>query len=218
MDRIKIVSAGLITALLLITVTLSACTTDDFSKYTRFLFKEDDIRFTRGGVDIGYPLFTFEYPQPLRYLLPNPELLPAEGVIVSFAHDRSNSDIYIEAMKPNPRANILNADSIIENTFTIQRQPGDKFEVMDRSVINIGGQEAEFLTYSYDMNTETLKEVILRVVAFDYQGYVWKIQLFCKQEHYETMAPGFQHLLDTFEFLAPYPEGLKQPPTTLSSQ
>jgi hypothetical protein len=56
------------------------------------------------------------------------------------------------------------------------------------------------------MNTETLRNVVFRIVTFDYKGFIWKIELSSEEADYQKLVPGFQHFLDTFEFLPQYSE------------
>jgi hypothetical protein len=208
----------------MIALTIIGC--KNISDYDAFSFKKDDIRFIMGGVMLEHPLFTFEYPanfiledlnkmHDLKYDIRTTEVgFSRHGTDNSKYLDESV--INIQVFKPEyvGLPGVIDAKTGIEYTINALNKSGN-FKIMERGqkvVAGLSGEYIDFISYSNIGNLRTDREI--RTVYFDYKYFIWWVEMMSPLEVAQKERPYFEHLLQTFKFLAPYPEGLNNVPVS----
>jgi hypothetical protein len=182
--------------------------------YKEFAFQKDDVRFRLGGVILEHPLFTFEYPQCFNLIDPNtmPDIEYDTRVTeVEFTRQGTGelkripvkSSISVRVYKPGLYGD-TDAKTAIENELS-GYEADENFKGLERDSISVAGLSAEYVRFSIsrlfrDRGSPTHNRLV-RLVAFDYAGFVWKIQLVCFEEEIQETQAYFDHLLDTFRIL-----------------
>ena len=100
-----------------------------------------------------------------------------------------------------------NAAELVEDLLNVASH-SPEFQVISRGKTWLGPVEAEEGIYSYRLImgppflTNTIDSVDMkRIVAADYGGRIYSIDLYVEKDKYEDVKEGFEHLLATFRFL-----------------
>lgn len=182
--------------------------------YKEFAFHKDDVRFRLGGVILEHPLFTFEYPQCFNLIDLNvlPDIVyDARVTEVRFTRQGTGelkllpvfSSIDVKVYKPGLYGD-TDARTAIEKELSYYEND-ENFKVLERKSISVAGLSAEYVSFStsmpYSNPSIPTHNRLVRLVAFDYAGFVWKIELACFEEEIQETQAYFDHLLDTFRIL-----------------
>jgi hypothetical protein len=182
--------------------------------YKEFALHKDDVRFRLCGVIIEHPIFTFEYPQCFNLIDLNglPDIVyDARVTEVSFTRRGTGelkllpviSSISVKVYKPGLYGD-TDARTAIEKELSYY-EADENFKVLERGSINVIGLSAEYVSFSTsrlfrDRSFPTHNRLV-RLVSFDYAGFVWKIELVCFEEEIQETQAYFDHLLETFRVL-----------------
>lgn len=183
--------------------------------YKEFAFHEDDVRFSvEGHVIHEHPLFTFEYPQCFNLIDLNalPDIVYDTGVTdVSFIRRGTGelkllpveTSISVIVEKPASWRD-TDARAAIEKALSYY-EADENFKVLERESISVIGLSAEYVSFStsmpYSNPSIPTHNRLVRLVTFDYAGFVWKIELVCFEEEIQETQAYFDHLLETFRVL-----------------
>jgi hypothetical protein len=185
------------------------------SGYKAFAFGEDDVRFTIGGVILEHPLFTFEYPCSFGLVDINrfPDFVYSSDVTaVDFTrYEEGNTfpeeTIELRVHKPGIWGD-TDAKTSVDNVIASDSGNPDyqNFQILERTVVNVDDIPAEYVTYSYHRPAKegfgfSTQERVIRFVAFDYEGFLWKLKMNCFVESAEETEPYFDHLIETFDII-----------------
>jgi hypothetical protein len=209
---------------------ISGC--ENQSGYKTFSFKKNDIRFIIGGVILEHPLFCFDYPQDFNFLdmngLQDFKYNPGDTQVDFSRHGSSNekyldeSNISIEVFKPGYSGfpGVIDAKTGIEYTINGMnaRNVENSFRLLEHNSKEVAGIFAEFIDYLVFQNVGELNlDHETRMVIFDYKGFIWEISIYSPIEQAQKEGHYFDHLLQTFKFLAQYPEGLNNVPESTNN-
>ncbi len=179
--------------------------------YERFTFRDDDLRFLNKSLLNEHPLFTFEYPSCFREVPLGDDLGNFGITEVSFLRKGTGdlkglpveSQINIIVKRPSEALGSNAKVAIEELLKAYENDPNLK--IIERGHVSIAGISAEKITISVSkldtVGFFTPHNRQMRLVAFDYAGFVWQIQMFVFEEEAEETQPYFEHLLQTFKIL-----------------
>jgi hypothetical protein len=215
----------LVTIFIALQILLIGCApASTTNTYNTFYFKANNLRFKYGGISLEHPLFTFEYPsifeptgvETLNDFPPEPPTFVRWITDVTFQRETHN--IFYDSLGVDVYAfgalEYANSEDFINKYLSkMKREDPDNFKIIENISSTFQDIPATYLTYSYQTDNLSTKYYSFssrydRMVVFDYKGVFWKIYAFGDQNNSEEMNTYFQHLLDTFKFLPPYPEGL----------
>lgn len=202
----------LLIPLLAVLMTIGCSNSARNCSYKEFALHKDDVRFRLGGVILEHPLFTFEYPQCFDLIDLNvlPDIVYDTRVTeVRFTRQGTGelkllpvkSSIDVKVYKPGLYGD-TDARAAIEKALSYYKDD-ENFKVLERKSISIAGLSTEYVSFSIsrlfrDSSLYTHNRLV-RLVTFDYRGFVWKIELVCFEEEIQETQAYFDHLIDTFK-------------------
>ena len=209
------------TLIILLSINLAISCNNNNCDYKLFAFKEDDIRIrVIGGVILEHPLFTFEYPRCFELIDLNrmPDIAHYRSYVtdVTFlrrVEDKLFFEEFISVVVHRPGVwGDTDAKTYINNVINMYSSPPDyeNFQLIQKTSINIDGLPAEYISFSYHTPTSEGTSYppydrVVRLVSFDYDGFLWKLRFDCYTESAEETELYFNHLIETFEFIEKEP-------------
>ena len=82
----------------------------------------------------------------------------------------------------------------------------EDYQLLEKASINVDGQPVEYVSFSYHRPVREGSgappyDRVVRLVAFNYDGFLWKLSLQCYKESAEETKQYFEHFIETFQFL-----------------
>jgi hypothetical protein len=227
--RRRFATLCLVTIILLLSLSCSNQNGASDSGYKTFAFQKDDIRFkqdgiySRGEILFDQPLFTFEYPGSFEVAN---ETKPRKDTNVVIIRQREpvpgakymdESVINVHIFKPGSfYPGVIDSETRIDSILKdLAKNPNiDNYKIIERKSITVSGIPAEYFSYTIDssFNGKRMESSDRSIVwmIFNYKDFVWEISLASPPDQIQENGTYFAHLIETFRFLPPYPDGLKQ--------
>jgi hypothetical protein len=109
--------------------------------------------------------------------------------------------IYVRPCDPVPDR--PDASTWTEEHIKLLEVGDPKFELIERSAIQVAGIDGEFVKYYSSVIGTVLNSVdtVCMDAYIDYQGYIWKLSVIAVREYEGEAGDDFQLLINSFEFL-----------------
>ena len=186
---------GLLLLLLLLALTMGACTTE-YKTYTFFHQSKPQPHYQTAYTTH----LSFEYPRDYRKEHTYTRSAPNAPVEVSFERggifDCSSTDTTFGFSVGTPTLEWRNAKTAVNRRLSLL---GNSSVVHERSSTTINGLPAEIIVYTYPEMRRNLTEA--REVFFDFDNRIWNIFIYSDTSRAEQARMDFDHILETFKIL-----------------
>lgn len=200
----------IITVLLVLLLVTTGCSLDGYKTFTaknrlcHFSLEYPRAYSDRDGptLDLNYVYYTVDFLVPPKgYQMVNPDPNAQDSGTVTVYHTPGFLHVFIS------ESDGYTAESLIEKYLTVQARWAN-YNLLERSTILVSDISAE---YAYFVSSSLLpmrpapgEEIPLkhyRWVYFDYEGFIWQIELEYDGEMAEQATGDFEYVIQTFKIL-----------------
>jgi len=169
-----------------------SCKSDETTGYKEFVVNE------------GLAQFSFEYPaffsDPYLDRSQEPQSTVVKTGDTAIEPGKGVESLYVFVFSPSD--SFADAKARLESEHdSISGFPD--FKLLDRSTTTVTGIQVELISYSYGLFwVDVHKEAGIGTAYeayFDYQGFIWQIELIVDEYAVEQAKVHFDHVLETFE-------------------